>query len=456
MTTQILPRVLIVEDLREWQTLYRVWLRDKCHLVFAENRVQALQQAQRHPFDVIIMDLGLPGGLPGPKEGILTIREIFEVQEECKIIVVTEFNERDFHLQVQKLGVYAVFVKDHRLESELPVFIRKAYEILSLEKENDYLRSQIQSRQKEFEILGNSSVAEQLRQKIRNISKVDTPVILTGPTGSGKNYFAKLIHYFSPRRHKPFVTINCAALPEQLVESELFGHVKGSFTGAETSATGRFKSANGGSILLDEIAEIPVKIQAKLLQVIEDKSFYPVGSTEKIAVDVRIIAATNHDLNDDIQKGIFRKDLYYRLAGFTMPLPSLKDRKEDIPDFFDYYLSKYSEEDGLPVPAVDPAVYRVIRNHPWQGNIRELKNVAYRLVWRRLSCIGVNDLNQALTQENHHLPETLDIRDRSMKEMCARYSQDLMNRYQSKKEVAEILQIDAKTLNRYLKMKVDK
>ncbi|MEJ2635243.1 MAG: sigma-54 dependent transcriptional regulator [Calditrichia bacterium] len=447
------PKVLIVEDQLNWRRLYKVWLKNFERITFCTSPKEAIESIQNSPVDLLITDLGLPA----PEEGIKMLQDILFLKQNLKIIVVSAYTSRELHLKVQQLGVYAVFRKDERLESELPIFVRKAFEMASLERENHYLRKQFREKVKQYQILGKSDAAERLRQQVQSISQADSPILITGATGAGKNYLAKLIHFHSRRSRRPFVSINCANLPPNLMESELFGHVKGAYTGAESTTIGKFKQADGGTVLLDEIGEIPVKLQAKLLQVIEDKSFYPLGGRKEIYADVRILASTNRDLTHEIRKGTFREDLYYRIAGFVLPVPSLSERKKDIPDYFDYLLKETCEEEGIAVPEIAPEVYSVIQNLPWTGNLRELKNAVIRLLLFHPERITIQNLTEQGITIAHHPPaiEKALQREYSLKEISAIYARALYNKLHRKTEVAEILNIDRKTLNRYLKMKVD-
>lgn len=451
MGSEILPRTLIVEDQLTWRRLYKIWLRNICEPTFCTSREEAVESVRNSTFDVAVMDLGLPE----PEEGIETIKDLLSQQQRLKIIVVSSFTDRELYLRIQKLGVYAVFQKDERLESELPLFIRKAYQMLELEKENQYLRQEFRSRSREYQLLGESEQAARLRERIRNMSQSDTPVLLTGATGVGKNFVAMMIHQLSPRSAKPFVQINCAALPTPLVESELFGYVRGAFTGADQSAKGKFEAAQGGSILLDEIGELPLPVQAKLLQVIEEKSFYPLGSHKKTSVDVRIIAATNRNLADELKQGNFREDLFYRLAGFTLEIPELSERKEDIPLYFDYFIRQECARENLPVPEIDPEVTDILMEYPWTGNIRELKNVVIRLLTFHPPRITVSDLVESNNGNSLPLLQRAVHKQYTLKELSALYARELYRKIGSKKKVAAILGIDNKTLNRYLNLEVN-
>ncbi len=445
------PQVLVVEDQINWRRLYKLWLKNSCHLTFCSTPIEALDRLGQFRFDIVIMDLGLPT----PDEGIRLIRRIASMGNGSKTIVVSAFTERSLHLEVQKLGVYALFNKDERLESELPIIVRKAYEMVVLEQENVYLRQQFREKEADYQIIGVSPFAEQLRQKAESLSQADTPVLITGPTGVGKNHFAKQLHFLSPRREKPFVAINCANLSPHLVESELFGHVRGAFTGAETAKQGKFEIADGGTVLLDEIGELPLAMQAKLLQVIEEKSFFPLGSDLEKKVDVRILASTNRDLREEMQRGNFREDLYYRLTGFNIHILPLASRPEDIPLFFDHLLDKICEDESLPRPEVAPEVYQLIQQLPWRGNVREMKNVITRLLLFHPRQITAQDLLENLSSPGENLMEKAIQKRYSLKEMAALYAQELYRQLNNKSAVARILEVDIKTVNRYLNLKID-
>lgn len=452
MSETVLPRVLIVEDQLNWRRLYKIWLKNSCHFSFSLSRSEALETIGNQYFDVIVMDLGLPD----PDEGISVIRQILESGIHSKIIVVSAFTERELLLQVQELGVYAVFQKDDRLETEIPIFVRKAFEMNTLERENARLRNRFREKIQRFQILGTSAAAQELRRNAQSISQADAPVLITGPTGAGKNYFAGLIHALSKRVDKPFVVLNCANLPPQLVESELFGHTRGAYTGADRATIGKFRLADGGTILLDEIGDLPVGVQAKLLQAIEEKSFFPLGGHEKIEVDVRILASTNRDLSNEIARGRFREDLFYRLAGFMVQMPSLSQRKEDIPPYFDLFIREVCHQEHLVVPRVEPSVYPFLKTLPWPGNLRQLKNCATNLLLFRPRKITSTEVRKQFMPPVKSLLDRAVEKRYTLRELTALYVQELFEELPNKAELARILQIDEKTLRRYLKMKVGK
>ncbi|GAB4342774.1 MAG: sigma-54 dependent transcriptional regulator [Calditrichia bacterium] len=445
-TTPTVPKVLIVEDHLNWQRLYKIWLKGQYDLYFASSRPEAVRLIREEHFDVAVTDLGLPE----PEEGLTTIREILDSSPGIKVIVVTGFTDKNLFLHVQKLGVYAVFQKDERLETELTVFIRKAHEMTLLETENKYLRQRFQNNNNKISVLGESDAIQNILQKAGSLARSDTPILITGPTGSGKTHLARYIHELSNRKDKPFVTLNCANLPENLVESELFGHSRGAFTGADRNTEGKFKIANNGTLLLDEIGEIPIHIQAKMLQVIEEKSFYPLGSQTPVSVDVRIVASTNRDLKEEMENGRFRTDLYYRLSGFHLHLPALSQRREDIPALFDHFLLKICQQEDISPPEVEPGVYHILQTYDWPGNIRELINLVTRLLIFRPLKITESDLAEINT---HAVPPIVNKAinyELSMKELCKQYARQLVKKYPNKQKVLEILKIDRKTLNRYL------
>ena len=451
MSETVLPRVLIVEDQLNWRRLYKIWLRNSCHFSFSLSRSEAMETIRNQYFDVIIMDLGLPD----PDQGISVIRQILESGIQSKIIVVSAFTERELLLQVQGLGVYAVFQKDDRLETEIPIFVRKAFEMNTLERENANLRDQFREKIRRFQILGTSTVAENLRRNAQSISQADTPVLITGPTGAGKNYFAGLIHSLSKRVDKPFVGLNCANLPPQLVESELFGHTRGAYTGADRATIGKFRLADGGTILLDEIGDLPVGVQAKLLQAIEEKSFFPLGGHEKIEVDVRILASTNRNLSREIAQGRFREDLFYRLAGFVVRIPSLSERKEDIPLYFDQFVREVCNQEQMALPQIESPVYPFLQTLPWPGNLRQLKNCATNLLLFHPKKITRADVRKQFMPPEKSLLDHAVEKKFTLREMTALYVKALFEELPNKTELARILQIDQKTLRRYLKMEVE-
>ncbi|HFE63429.1 hypothetical protein B1H10_08245 [candidate division KSB1 bacterium 4484_188] len=451
MSETVLPRVLIVEDQLNWRRLYKIWLRNSCHFSFSLSRSEAMETIRNQYFDVIIMDLGLPD----PDQGISVIRQILESGIQSKIIVVSAFTERELLLQVQGLGVYAVFQKDDRLETEIPIFVRKAFEMNTLERENANLRDQFREKIRRFQILGTSTAAENLRRNAQSISQADTPVLITGPTGAGKNYFAGLIHSLSKRVDKPFVGLNCANLPPQLVESELFGHTRGAYTGADRATIGKFRLADGGTILLDEIGDLPVGVQAKLLQAIEEKSFFPLGGHEKIEVDVRILASTNRNLSREIAQGRFREDLFYRLAGFVVRIPSLSERKEDIPLYFDQFVREVCNQEQMALPQIESPVYPFLQTLPWPGNLRQLKNCATNLLLFHPKKITRADVRKQFMPPEKSLLDHAVEKKFTLREMTALYVKALFEELPNKTELARILQIDQKTLRRYLKMEVE-
>jgi len=449
MISEITPNILVVEDQLNWRRLFKVWLKNEFQPTFCANRSEAISALSNGYFDVVIMDLGLPG----PQEGIDTIQEIIKQKIDCKIIVVSAYTDRELLRKVQNSGVYAVFEKTESLEFELPVLIKKAYELITLERENKYLSAELRKTTEEFSILGESETAKSLRQTAKNVSSSDLPLLIIGPTGSGKNYLSRYIHQLSPRANKPFVTINCANLSPELAENELFGHVRGAYT-ADRSSKGKFKAADGGTLLLDEVGDLSPSIQAKLLQVIEEKSFFPLGGRDKIEVDIRIMATTSHDLSDEVERENFRKDLYFRLAGFLINIPPLTERREDIQLYFDHFVRDICSKENLGIPEIDPEIYPLLENLTWKGNLRELKNSITNILVFHPEKISVKDVLAKQYNEKIKVISKSVQRDYSLKEMAALYALELFEKYQKKGTVAEILKIDHKTLNRYLKMKV--
>ncbi|MEJ2048667.1 MAG: sigma-54 dependent transcriptional regulator [Calditrichota bacterium] len=408
MSSQKTPNILVVEDQLNWRRLLKVWLNKEFHLAFCTNRSEVIFALKNGYYDVVIMDLGLPD----PKEGIEITQEIMKQHNDCKIIVVSAYTDRELLLKVQKISG------------------------------------------EDFSVLGSSETARNLHETAKNVSSSDLPVLIKGPTGSGKNYLARYIHQLSPRANKPFVTINCANLSPSLAENELFGHVRGAFTGADRSAKGKFKAADGGTVLLDEVGDLSLSIQAKLLQVIEERSFFPLGGRDKIEVDIRILACTTHDLTEEVENENFRKDLYFRLAGFLINIPTISERKEDIPVYFDYFVRTVCTKENIPTPEIDQQIYDILEKMTWKGNLRELKNLITNILVFHPQKITVQDILSKQNNEKSSIISKSLQRDYSLQEMSALYAQELYKKYQKKGIIAGILNIDHKTLNRYLKMKV--
>jgi len=371
--------ILIVDD-DERQRKQIYWAFKDCYELFqAANRVETLQIVNEHPVDLVLLDLHLPPRENTPEEGMKLLREIKKVHSEISVVVITADGDKKTSLEAVKHGACDYFTKPLDLE-EVKVVLKRALYMQSLQQENERLQQQLESRYTFTSIVGNSQKMQESFRLIKKVVRSNCSVLLQGESGTGKELVARAIHYNGPRKEKTFVPVNCAALPEALLESELFGYEKGAFTGAATRKLGKFEVASEGTVFLDEIADMSLPMQAKILRVVQEQSFERVGGTKSVKVDFRLITATNKDLEKAIAKGLFREDLYHRLDVVTIYLPPLRQRKEDIPLLANCFLKRYNRVNGEKVKTISAEVLDLLVDYEWPGNVRELENVIERAV----------------------------------------------------------------------------
>ena len=374
-------KILIVEDDESIRTQMK-WALAKDYEVFlADNRPSALQiLAREHP-PVVTLDLGLPPKPDGVDEGFAALAAMIEQDPLIKAIIITGRSEKEHALKAISRGAYDFFCKPIQID-ELKVVIDRAVYLSLLEKEHHELKKDLLTLKDDaFEgMLGNSPQMQQVFAAIRKVASTSVPVLIIGESGTGKELAARAIHRLSPRKPGPFVAINCGAIPENLLESELFGHEKGAFTGAHAQKKGRIESAQGGTLFLDEIGDLPASLQVKLLRFLQDQKIVRVGGREEITIDARILTATNTDLNQAISEARFREDLYYRLAVVVISMPPLKEREGDIVLLAKFLLNKYTTEHNKKVSDFSAQAVRLIESHSWPGNVRELENRIKRAV----------------------------------------------------------------------------
>ena len=365
--------VLIVDD---EQTV-----RETCAAVAAQSGMktiavataeEALEVLEHSAVDILLTDLKLPRA-----NGVELLRLVHDLHPEVAVVVLTQYGTIESAVEVTRLGALDYVTKPFRIE-ELRSRLERAARAVELQQENRLLREQLRNRPGYGGIIGLSAKMERVYKMIEKVSQHDYPVLLLGESGTGKELVARCIHYSGPRKDRPFAPVDCSALVPTLIESELFGYVRGAFTGAMQSKQGLLEAAQGGTLFLDEIGDMPVDLQAKLLRALQEREVKPVGSTERRRINVRIIAATNRDLRQLVQQGLFREDLYYRLNVVPMRLPPLRERREDIPDLVRHFLHK-AETSGLPSKRFDPAATERLKLHSWPGNVRELENLVRRL-----------------------------------------------------------------------------
>jgi DNA-binding NtrC family response regulator len=380
--------ILIVDDEKE--------IRDSLSIIFqeegydcttSENAESALIALDKGNIDIVISDIRMPG-----IDGIKLLEKILEIAPQTIVVLITAYGSVETAVQALRKGAYDYILKPLDFD-EVTIRIKNLLKHNQLILENRALNKQIDKNFNFNSIIGNSPVMQNIYKMIRRVSKSNTNILITGPTGTGKELVARAIHFNSNRANKPFIPINCGAVPESLWESEFFGHKKGSFTGALNNYDGVFKSANTGTLFLDEISEIPENIQVKLLRVIQEKEVKPLGTDSYFNVDVRIVAASNKDLKKRITEELFREDLYYRLNIVEIEMPSLSERKEDIPLLINYFTEKYNNELYRNVKLITNEAMNLLINNEWKGNIRELENCIERSVLlSEGDKITVNDL----------------------------------------------------------------
>jgi two-component system NtrC family response regulator len=367
--------LLVVDDDADLRGQMRWALADEFEVSLAGDREEALARARDDQPAVITLDLGLPPHPGGVEEGFATLEALRFADAAAKVVVITGREERAHALRAVDQGAYDFFVKPIDVE-ELKVVLRRALKLHALERENRELRQQTAS---DFEgMLGTSSRMQEVYASIRKVATVDAPVLVLGESGTGKELAAHAIHRLSARAAGPFVPINCGAIPEALLESELFGHEKGSFTGAHAQRRGRIETASGGTLFLDEIGELPTSLQVKLLRFLQDHKVERVGGRATIAVDVRVVTATNADLPKLLAEGRFREDLYYRIGVVTLSMPPLRDREDDVVMIAETFARRYAADAGRKLTGFAKDAVAAMRAHAWPGNVRELENRARR------------------------------------------------------------------------------
>ena len=386
--------ILIVDDestIRETLSLILSEEGYRCHT--SANGEKALKMVQEQNYDLIITDLKMPrmGGLD-------LLKEVKNIAPGTSVMIITAYATLESAIQALRLGAYDYIIKPLDFDDVI-LRIKRLMEHRELVNENKILWQEVQEKFSFSNIIGESPQMKNVFRLIEKVAGTKGNVLITGKSGTGKELVARAIHYNSPRKKKRFVAINCGAIVDNLMESELFGHKKGSFTGAVRDKEGYFTVADGGTLFLDEVGEIPLHLQVKLLRAIETGEFIPVGDTTPVKVDVRIIAATNRDLEQEVEKGRFREDLFYRLNVIEIKLPPLNERQEDIPLLVHHFLEKYNKELNRQIKGVDEETMRILQNYEWKGGIRELENVIERaLILCENDIITKNDLPPNLTR----------------------------------------------------------
>jgi DNA-binding NtrC family response regulator len=442
-------KILVVDDediIRE--SLSFVLKKEGYAVEEAENGKAAYDKLLIESFDLVITDIEMP-----QMKGTQLIEEIEKLNIQTSIIVITAFGSLDTAITALRNGAADYILKPVEFD-ELLIKVKRLFEVKSLLLENRILKKEIQRNYDFEDIVGRSPSIRKVYEMIQTVAETDSSVMITGKSGTGKELVARSLHFKSRRQNKPFIAVNCGAIAENLIESELFGHKKGAFTGAISDKEGLIKAADGGTLFLDEISELPLSLQVKFLRALQEREITPVGSTVSLPVNVRIIASTNRDLKEEIKSGKFREDLYYRLNVVEISLPSLKEREEDIPLLADHFLNKYRTEMNKNIKGIDNGVIRALISYEWKGEVRELENVMERaVIFCKGDFITLNDLPETFS----HASSSVDFSKLGSLEVAIRRFEKeyilkaLESNNNDKEKTSELLQVGLSTLYRKLK-----
>ncbi|MFQ6084204.1 MAG: sigma-54-dependent transcriptional regulator [Candidatus Aminicenantia bacterium] len=440
-------KILVVDDEAVMRDTMSDWLEEKGYnVVSVSNGKEAIEKVKTEPFNVAFVDLKMPG-----LDGIEVLRAIKKINSTTSVIIMTAYATIETAIRAMKEGAYNYLVKPFSLD-EVELIVKTIVKYQELVAENILLRQQLEERYSLKNIIGKSQQMKEVLELVENIADSNSTVLIQGASGTGKEVIARLIHLKSRRRNKPFIAANCAAIPRELLESELFGHEKGAFTGATYTKKGRFELANGGTLFLDEVGEMSLNAQIHLLRVLQEKEFRRVGGTELIKIDVRVIASSNRNLEQAVKEGTFREDLFYRLNVIPIYLPKLKERKEDIPLLVEHFLTKYGLESGRGKKSMSPEAMDLMTKYDWPGNVRELENIIERLV---ILCkdkiIKPKDLPQTIVKESKREYKVFTP-NKSLKEIEKQYISDVLkkNNWNISKS-AKVLGIERMTLYNKIK-----
>ncbi len=442
--------VLLVEDKESMSQMLRETLESEGYrTVIAKDGLEGIRQIKEGHFDLILSDLKLP-----KKDGIEVLKASRMESPLTPVIMMTAYGTIETAVTAMKEGAFDFITKPFDTD-HLLLLIRRALETQRLLAANLLLKDELASKFGAPRIIGKSRGISEVAQKVQKVAPGKTTVLLLGESGTGKELFARAIHNLSPRSQDPFVPINCAAIPRELLESELFGHEKGSFTGAEARKVGKFELADSGTVFLDEIAEMDLSLQAKLLRVLQEEEIERVGGVKSIKIDLRIVAASNKDLEKAVEEKSFREDLFYRLNVFPITIPPLRDRKEDIPLLTEYFINKYCRELKTTVKDISKDALVILMNYPWKGNVRELENCIERAV---ILCDGNTitpehiALNQQAAFENslRNIPLECSLEETSKEAIRIAETRRIMDALRetkgNKSRASELLRVSYKTL----------
>ena len=441
-------RILVVEDEEGMREFLKILLgKEHYQVVACEAGDEAIRRFKDENFHAVITDIKMPG-----MDGIEVLSAIKGIDPVVPVIIMTGHASMETAIDAVNKGAFAYLLKQARNE-EIKQLVKKAIEIRTLRRENRFLKQELRKNHSQRPIIGKSEKIRQVFALVDKVAQTDSTILIFGESGTGKELIAREIHYKSSRSDGQFVSINCGALPETLLESELFGHVRGSFTGAVKDKEGLFAVARGGTFFLDEVGETSPAIQVKLLRVLQEREIIPVGGIKPIKVDVRLIAATNADLEEDVEAGKFRADLFYRLNVIPIRIPPLRERKDDIPLLVEHFLNLYCGRSDRPAKSVSPEAFEVLMRYAWPGNVRELENVLERAVILQDGRVITPDdvpekLRSSMTQKRGAVVAASNL---TLDELEKEYMLKVLDETGwHKKKAATILGINASTLYRKL------
>ena len=378
-----MPKILVIEDeaaIRRVLTKILSEESDTYEVEEAEDGLQGVEKIKNEDYDLVLCDIKMP-----KMDGVEVLEAVKKIKPEVPMVMISGHGDLETAVNTMRLGAYDYISKPPDLNRLLNT-VRNALDRKQLVVENKILKKKVS---KNYEMIGNSDAINQIREMIDKVAPTDARVLITGPNGTGKELVAHQLHEKSNRSSKPIVEVNCAAIPSELIESELFGHIKGAFTSAVKDRAGKFEAANGGTIFLDEIGDMSLPAQAKVLRALQENLIQRVGADKDIKVDVRVVAATNKDLKKEIEEGRFREDLYHRLAVILIKVPALNDRRDDIPELVEHFTQKIAGENGTAIKGFSEKAIKLLQEYDWTGNIRELRNVVERLI-----ILGGNEISE--------------------------------------------------------------
>lgn len=441
-------KIFIIEDNVVWQQSFRKWLGSDYIFETASDTEKAKQIFSRFLPDIVLLDLGLPQ----VDQGLNILDFIISQGTDVKVIVITSSQDHQHALEAQRRGATSYFFKSENIRDELPLSVKRALRMQLLERQNRELRKKLSDSLHFDGIIAVSKQMQNILSLVEKIASTREPVLITGESGVGKEIIAQHIHERSKFSDKPFIAINTAALPENLLENELFGHEKGAYTGAHEMKKGQFELADGGTIFLDEIGELPVSIQAKLLRVLQEKKFYRLGGTTEHHANFRLITATNRALDKEVKTKNFREDLYYRLNVIPVKIPPLRERPDDVPALINNFVERYCKENQIPIPRLDTSLIAYMSKLQWKGNIRQLENTLIRMLVLNHKTLTLKDIPEDIQgQEHPFLQEALNSK-LTLEEMNRMYVNLVYEHTEKNKKLAcDFLEVNYRTLMKRLK-----